>query len=160
MRCPLSLGSINSFIVGRIEEISVSFAADHRYITGYDENKNKTRPESQSSTSRRLSAICGSGFYAMECSDTPDLALPSVRLLETILAHTIVHDSLFDFVAGGHDEWAVLVNGLIQRFSGDLISNTSTSTITEMIKNEDEPIPIRCRLPMPPNSHRSAPIPR
>ena len=121
----MSLGSINSFIVGRIEEISVSITADHRYITGYDENKNKTRLESQSSMSRRLSAVCGSGFYAMECSDTPDLALPSVGLLETILAHTIVHDSLFDFVAAGHDEWAVLVNGLIERFTGDLMKRVN-----------------------------------
>lgn len=75
--------------------------------------------------SRRLSAVCGSGFYAMECSDTPDLALPSVGLLETILAHTIVHDSLFDLVAGGHDEWAVLVNGLIERFTGDLMKRVN-----------------------------------
>jgi len=46
-------------------------------------------------------------------SHITDLALPGVGLLETVLTLAVVRDSLFDFVAGGHDEWPILVNGLI-----------------------------------------------
>lgn len=50
-------------------------------------------------------------------------------LLETVLAHAVVHDGFFDFVAGGHDEWTVLVDGLVKRFSGDLMKARQRSTI-------------------------------
>lgn len=46
-------------------------------------------------------------------SHVADLTLPGVGLLETVLTLAVVRDGVFDFVAGGHDERPVLVNGLV-----------------------------------------------
>jgi hypothetical protein len=43
-----------------------------------------------------------------------DFTLPCASLLETVLTHAVVHEGLFDFITGGHDEWTVLENRLIE----------------------------------------------
>ena len=48
-----------------------------------------------------------------------------MSFLETVLAHTVVHDGLFDFLTAGHDERAVLVDGLIERFSRNLMERVN-----------------------------------
>ena len=82
-----------------------------------------------------------------------------MSLLETVFAHAVVHDGLFDFVAGGHDEWTVLVNSLVERFSGDLIANVNGHDHKRRGEDKDTLEPILCRLPTPPSSHRSDPTP-
>ena len=42
---------------------------------------------------------------ATSALDISNFALPSVSLLETVLAPAVVRDGFLDFFAGGHDEW-------------------------------------------------------
>lgn len=94
-------------------------------IADYNEVKIKTKLEPVLYKPYIVSVVCGSISYATSVSEVANLALPGVGLLETVLAHTVVHDRLFDFVTSGHDEWTVLVNGLIERFSRDLIERVN-----------------------------------
>ena len=52
--------------------------------------------------------------------EVSDFTLPCASLLKTVLTHAVVHDGLFDFITGGHDEWTVLENGLIEGLSRNL----------------------------------------
>jgi len=45
--------------------------------------------------------------------------LPSVCLFEPVLSGLIVFQSLLDFLASRHNEWAILEYSLIERFTSD-----------------------------------------
>ena len=50
-------------------------------------------------------------------SQATNLALPTMRLLETILGELIVDECLVDLLTGGHHEGSVLDNWLLERLS-------------------------------------------
>jgi len=100
------------------------------YMIGYDENKIKARPGNRTSINRNLRFRVLHYKY----SEVSDLALPGAGLLETVPAHTVIHDCLLDFITSGHDEWAILVNGLIERFSGDLIRTRQFDHDMEVVR--------------------------